>query len=322
MNSIKETERCNPSACGLLQELAGTEPDRVREIIRNRVLGAPDALRAFYDIDDPENRSMLQEFHAMLMRYFRPGEIEPLEVFEREMQRNKNPESPARFICVTAKDFITGRIISGAYGSVQDEIMAMRFTLTEAQCCGVGQQSGHYGRGSKGFRGYRGTGISQAVDAKFFEAAGCVAAEQDGTIQAGVGECVDLSESYWNRTWGIKRLYKPGTTEEIHYRLPPLCWNRDGTPASEDVITEHLQVAVNQYPQYLPVTVLEGILKKWWEAWYIRPPETFENTESFERHRRTVFGILESEIIGPLRTCGILDCLTRDEREAKEKTSR
>ncbi|MFA4873051.1 MAG: hypothetical protein WC659_03895 [Patescibacteria group bacterium] len=271
----------------------------------------------------PDSRSLV-DFHALLIKKFRPGEVEPLEVFQDEMSRNQNQDSNVRFIGVVARDPLNNEVISGAYGSVQDGILAIRFTLTEGdEYLGTPATEQAEKQGYQGFSAYRSTGVSQWVDELLVE----VAREQqklmnpEKDLVALVCEAVPKSQHYWNKLEiepgnGMRRLYKPESGEEVHYELPPLAWNKDGTPAQEG-ITEHLQIAVKGHQDSVLVSELEKILKDWWKAWYIRPRDQFESNEAWELHKRTVWNILENNIIAPIRDAGelklIANAITRSE---------
>ena len=115
-----------------------------------------------------------------------------------------------------------------------------------------------------------------------------------------------------------RRLYFGEGGKEVHYEIPPLAWNKDGTPAQKGV-PEHLQVAVKGYPEKVPVPVLEGILKDWWKEWYIRPREQFESEEAWELHKKTVWGILENKVLAPMRSVSELKLTSKEERESSSK---
>ncbi|MFZ2706648.1 MAG: hypothetical protein WAY88_00760 [Minisyncoccia bacterium] len=258
-------------------------------------------------ITDPESQT-LQDFHEFLGQFFRPEEIEPIEVFQRELA-NKNPD--VQYVFTALRDPHTGKLVSAAYGSVQKGVLAIRFTLTEAN--------------------YRGEGISQEADDLLVKRAEEIAEKQGYPLEAYICEAVELSERYWNRLEiepgnGMRRIYAPGTKEEIHYELPPLAWNRDGTPAAEGV-PEHLQIAVKGQKDKLSVATLDRILTDWWQEWYIRPQEDFKDEEglqdkdAWDRHCNTVWEILNEKILAPLRESPTLDLISKDRREAAEKSS-
>ncbi len=166
---------------------------------------------------------------------------------------------------------------------------------------------------------------------QFFRPAEEIAEKQGYPLEAYICEAVELSERYWNRLEiepgnGMRRIYAPGTKEEIHYELPPLAWNRDGTPAAEGV-PEHLQIAVKGQNDKLSVATLDRILTDWWQEWYIRPQEDFKDEEglqdkdAWDRHCNTVWEILNEKILAPLRESPTLDLISKDRREAVEKSS-
>ena len=105
--------------------------------------------------------------------------------------------------------------------------------------------------------------------------------------------------------------------DEIHYEVPPLAWNPDGTPAI-DGISEHLQAVVEGYTEKVPVPVLEGILKDWWNEWYIRPRDQFQNDEAWELHKETVWGILENKILAPMRSVSELKLTSKKDRQSSK----
>ena len=254
-------------------------------------------------IDSPDGAA-LPEFYAMLARYFRPGEVEPLAQFRRELLGNHMPGRPARFFGVVLRDPAAGDgIISGMYGSVHHGVLALRFKITVP--------------------GYRGTGISQEVDRILFGVA-CGHAERQGQpLWSCFGECVERSESYLNRTWRMRRLYVPGATpgslEEVYYQLPHLGdWTPDGNPANPEPtpIREHLQIAAAPYPEAIPMAELEAILVNVWQDWYVLPPDAFSSRAAWERHRDFVMlQTLEETILAPLRRHPAVKLFSRDERE-------
>lgn len=249
-------------------------------------------------VTDPKSET-LAAFHQMLVREFQAEECEELATFQRELARN-SLDPDVRFICVAMRD--GERVVSGSYGSVQDGALAVRFTLTEEP--------------------YRGLGISQRASGLLVEAARDFCASRSTLLSAIGGECVDRSEAYWNRLslWpenGMRRLYleSPDRTSyaEMPYEIPPLAWNRDGTPARDGMI-EHLQIALaGQDKEVLPGT-LEGVLKRWWEVWYIRPSCDFDGEEAWQRHQEQVWGIFESRIMRAIRSEKGLIPISRDKR--------
>lgn len=243
----------------------------------------------------------LIDFHKFLGQFFKPEEIEPLEVFQIELA-NKNPD--VLYVFTALRDPAKqNALVSAAYGSVQEGILAIRFTLTETS--------------------YRSIGISQKADELLIKKAEEFCKEKGKELSAYICEAVEMSESYWNRQEieegnGMKRLYSSEDGEEVHYELPPLAWNPDGTPAT-DGSSEHLQVAVKGYPEKVPVLVLEKILKDWWNEWYIRPRDQFDNEEAWELHKKTVWDILETKILAPIRGVEELTLISKKERKSAEK---
>ena len=138
-------------------------------------------------------------------------------------------------------------------------------------------------------------------------------------MKAFVGETNDNVESFVNKLEiepgnMRRRLYLSEEGKEVHYEIPPLSWNLDGTPSMEGT-PEHLQVAVKGYPEKVPVLVLEEILKDWWSEWYIRPKEQFESEAAWELHKKTVWDILENKILAPMRNVSELKLTSKKERE-------
>ncbi len=273
-------------------EQLGSKEDNKNEILK-RVSNNAEI------ITSPESQT-LKDFHEFLGHFFKPEEIEPLEVWQRELA-NENPDT--RYILTALRDpKDKNKLVSAAYGSIHNGILALRFTLTEVS--------------------YRATGISQKVDDLLIEEAKSFCEKKGIELNVYIGEAVEKSEGYWNRQEvesgnGMRRMYLPGG-EEIYYELPPLAWNEDGTPAA-DGISEHLQVAVKDYPEKIPVPVLEGILKDWWSEWYIRPRDQFESDEAWEFHKKTVWDILENKILAPMRSVSKLKLTSKNERESSKK---
>jgi len=246
----------------------------------------------------------LTDFHEFLGKVFNPNEIEPLDVFQREL-RNEKPG--VRYILTALRDPDNAdRLVSAAYGSVQDGVLAVRFTLTEA-----GEA-----------RSYRGTGLSQIADQALIKEAEAYSLQEGTELKALIGEAVDLSEGYWNRQEiepgnGMKRMYLP-RGEEMHYELPPLSWNPDGTPAS-DGIPEHLQLALKGSTENVSVAELSDILRSWWGEWYIRPREQFDSGDAWQKHQDTVWKVLDDKILSPLSEVDKLTFKTKAERELEQK---
>ncbi len=297
-------QEIEPPQTGNIEQLTtatGIEDNRreIRLKILNRVATNSEI------VTDPESPS-LAEIHAFLTKNFKEGEVEPLEVFQAELASNETPNSPSRFICVLLRDPEYNAVVSCAYGSVQNGIIAIRFTLTESHLHINKTPDSPMDRDdSANFINYRGSGISQEADRLLIQAAQKHAQEQGQECEAVVAEAVERSERYWNEVEiepdnGLRRLYDPQTGKQIYYRLPPLDWNSDGTAANEDVMVENLQVAVKGHKNEIPTAKLAEILHNWWQVWYIRPESQFENKAAWERHKAKVEGILKDEILAPL----------------------
>lgn len=250
-------------------------------------------------ITNPESET-LKDFHKFLGHFFKPEEIEPVEVYQRELA-NQNPD--VRYILTVLRDpKKSDELISAAYGSVQSGILAFRFILTDPS--------------------YRATGISQEADKLLINEADQFCKQKGMELKAFVGETNDLVESFVNKIEiepnnARRRLYF-GDGREVHYEIPPLAWSEDGTPIQEGV-SEHLQVAVKGYPEKVPVPVLESILKDWWNEWYIRPRDQFASDEAWELHKKTVWDILENKILAPMRGVSELKLTLKKERKASGK---
>ena len=249
-------------------------------------------------VTDPESPA---EFHEFLGSIFDPAELEPLESYQEELGR-QDPD--VHFLCFIAKD-ANGEIKSCAYGSLIEDLLAVRFLATEVT--------------------NRGTGISQSVNRRLIEEA-----EKLGQINAIVGEAVERSEAYWNRLEifeagnSMRRLYyadpitgQPDPKRQVYYRLPPFEWNEDGTPVSDPHQFENLQVAIRGCKDKIPVIELANILRLWWQKWYVRPRVQFESDEAFKRHKAYVMGIVENEIIQPMKDSGqeVVIPMSKDRRE-------
>ncbi|MBI5621425.1 hypothetical protein HY933_00980 [Candidatus Falkowbacteria bacterium] len=258
-------------------------------------------------ITSPESESLL-EFHDFLLRNFKPGEVEPLKTWQEEM---KQTDPKVRFIATVLREPLDKQkpIVGAAYGSVQGGILAIRFTLTEAKYyLGYPVVKQAKKPGFEGFRGYRGSGISQEADRLLIAEAKHQQKLMDPKQKLNVLICeaVNKSEAYWNgveieKGNGMKRLYRPDNDEQMYYRLPPLEWNADGSPVNNTVVFENLQIAMAGHPRNIPVDRLEQILRKWWDSWYIRSRENFEDDKAWGKHKQLVYKILEEEIIQPIK---------------------
>lgn len=288
------------------------------KVILNRVKSTAEI------ITDPESPS-LKEFHAFLVRSFKEGEVEPLETFKEEISRKDTPDSPGHFICVVLRDPLYGAIVSCSYGSVQNGTISLRFSLTEANLNVGNPEEQPLGENQETSINYRGTGISQEAERLTREEAQRYSETQGKNINAAIGEAVDASETHWNRIEiepknGVRRLYHPATGQQVYYRLPPLTWNPDGTPESDDVITENLQVAMKGHPSQIPVEKLKEVLKDWWKAWYIRPKAQFKDEAAWQKHKKTVEDILQNEIIAPISQFEYLTPKSKAEREQEAQS--
>jgi len=293
-----------------------------REKVFTRIKNFPEVVM------DPDSPS-LANFHKLMTEIFKKGEVEPLKVFQEELARGG-------FICIVMKDLLLLRdvdedegkdsntVVTGAYGSVQNGVLAIRFTATESNQVIINTQDGdEIGTAFKNgeFVGYRNAGIGEKADRALIEEAKKESMKNGEPLRALVAECVAPSEAFWNRCEiepgnGMKRLYAPDTNEQVYYRLPPLEWNRDGTPTSDEIITENLQVAFAGHPHQVPVEMLIEALRSWWKSWYFRPRDMFESDEAHKKHTETVEAILKNEVIAPLKKHGVLNLLSRAEREA------
>jgi len=244
----------------------------------------------------------LEDFHDFLGKVFDPNEIEPLEVFQREMM---NEKPATRYILTALRDpDHEDRLVSAAYGSVQNGVLAVRFTLTEA-----GEA-----------KSYRGKGLSQVADQALIKEAEAYSLKEGVQLKALIGECVELSEGYWNTQEiepgnGMKRMYLPDGSE-MHYELPPLSWNKDGTPASNG-IPEHLQLALRGSTETVKVAELENTLRSWWAEWYIRPRDQFDSDEAWQKHQQTVWKVLDEKVLAPLSSTEELKFKTKAQRSAE-----
>lgn len=247
-------------------------------------------------ITSPDSQTLI-DFHNFLGHFFKPEEIEPLKVWQRELA---NTNLNTRYILTALRDpKDQNKLVSAAYGSVHNGILAFRFILTEVS--------------------HRTTGISQEADQLLIDEAKRFCGSKGIELRAYVGETNDNVESFVNKLEiepgnARRRLYLQEGGQEAHYEIPPLAWDRNGKP-TQDGAKEHLQVAVRGYSEKVPVAVLEEILRDWWNEWYIRPREQFESDQAWGLHKKTVWDILENKILAPLRGVSELTLKTKKERD-------
>ena len=282
---------CRSFAPASVVQIVNISPSTIRSLSDDYIALpalSPSRIRIFRSaetVTDPTSDT-LKAFHQMLSRHFQEEECEELETFQHELARNlRDPD--VRFICVAMRD--GKRIVSGAYGSAQDGILAVRFTVTEEP--------------------YRGKGISQRASQLLVDAARDFSAARGLELHTIAGECLDRTEAYVN---GLciepgnprRRLYLQSADgrsySELHYEIPPLAWNRDGTPVRDGAV-EHLQLAIAGQATEVSPAMLESILRRWWEVWYIRPLADFESPQAWQRHQQHVWDILENRILKPIR---------------------
>jgi hypothetical protein len=249
-----------------------------------------------FQVNNPES-PLLRDFVKTITKNFKPGEVEEYGTFKRELSLSNSESIPAKFIFVAAGDPLTDdktRIISGAYGSLQGETVAVRLAYTDPS--------------------WRATGISQEVNSIFVDTAREESASRGSKVKIMVGECVDKSETYWN-SLGMKRLFFADSGKEFSYFMAPTSWNRDGTPKS-DCINEHLQIALLDNPaaKSIKTTDVRSAITELYNAWYIRPREDFNSNAAHKLHLDTVNTHLKS-ILAPLEGKEVLDLKTKEERE-------
>ena len=254
-------------------------------------------------ITNPES-PLLDNFHKTLVTSLGEDAVEPLETFQTELKKSQDPNSKIHFLCVAQADPEDKNIIfSGAYGSVQisktqDGLLAFRFSF--AELC---------------------PGSSQNAEKFLIEQAKKYCEQKGKPLNAFVIEATKDSEKYWNSVEiqkgnSMRRLYLPGTSEEINYCIPPLTWNKDGTPATQ-AENFHLQIAMLNHKKEIPIEELKNILKDWWQEWYIRPEEDFNNTKAWEQHKKTVNDILENTIFTQFEGHKNLILMSEEERNNK-----
>ena len=255
-------------------------------------------------ITDPDDQYLI-DFHRLLTNNLRPQEVEPLDIFQAELESNQ--KNPKHFFILTVIQDETDPnkpIKDTAYGSViEDEILAFRFTKNEAE--------------------HRGAKASYRAENLLIKEGRNYCQEKGNSLKVIVVEGINGSESYWNGLEieegnSMRRLFyrtRKGNLKEMYYQIPPLEWNPDGTPAG-DGIAEHLHVAFADYPNSIPTDLLAETLHALWREWYIRPQEQFESDAAWEKHKATVFGILERKILKPLSKYQTLDLLSKEERRA------
>lgn len=256
-------------------------------------------------VDDPRTTEF-EAFYHLLRINLRPEEIGLFEVLQQELDRNRAVTCKSRFLCVLLYE--TGSIddlISGTYASVQNGILAQRFTVTK--------------------RKWRGTGVSQLITKLLWEAALAESNAQGHVLRSCFAECVDRSERFVNDTFEppMCRIYAPVGDEllEIHYELPHLGeWSAvSGEPIRpESPASIHLQLCDSNSrdtPRIITTQRVEEILRDVWGAWYLRTLDLFDSEVAWRRHVSIVFDeTLERRILRPLRQHEHLRLITMQER--------
>jgi hypothetical protein len=245
----------------------------------------------------------LKEFHAVLAHSFRRGELDPLSRMEEEVASNMVRAPACCYFGLVLRDPDSNdRIVSGMYGSVKDGLLALRYKVTDPA--------------------YRGSGLSQEADELFFTEARKRAALQGREIWVCLGECVESSEAYFNRSWGLRRLYLPGPPDcyrEMYYELPHLGeWTAQGRPKAPEPrpTREHLQLALRPPRDAISSTLLREVLTALWGEWYVRPEQEFDSARAWQDHHDQVMRrTLEEKVLAPLPRDAELVLLSREERE-------
>lgn len=249
-------------------------------------------------ITDLSNLEGLKAFHDLLRKEFKNTEVEPIEVFEQEL-------STGNFILGLVYE--SAELLSGAYGSVfnldeKSSALAIRFTFTEIKA--------------------RGTGVSQVADKLLIEKSADISSHKKRSLRCLICEGVEKSEHYWNTIGinddqGMKRVYgelSSNVLEEIQYIMPPVEWNKDGSPRGNGE-KEHLMVLWKESPNEIRTSDLILILKAWWNQWYKRGIEHFDSETSRRKHTEFVDSFLMEKVISPLRNYSKFYLLSREERE-------
>lgn len=250
----------------------------------------------------------LNDFYVLLQRTFRRGELESFQRIREELASNEGDPPKRMFLGVILRSgerVNAGPALGGVYGSVQEGVLALRFKVTLPE--------------------WRGSGMSQVIDSLFAGIVRGVAAKQGQPLWACVGECVNASEGYFNRVWGLRRVYRPGpapgTLQEMHYELPHIGpWSSDGKAVDPEPapIREHLQIAFLDGGDVVAPSRVREALTAVWQSWYLRPRRAFRDDDSWRRHADTVMrATLEDRILAPLDGIPELTLLSRDQREKR-----
>ncbi|MBI5758355.1 MAG: hypothetical protein HZA46_07550 [Planctomycetales bacterium] len=269
--------------------------------------------RGFASITSPDD-PLLERFHSeLLIPYLGEEVVEPLSILAREIASTQIGGRPVRFLCLVLKDLSDeGAIASGTYASVQDGVLAKRFTVTREKYCG--------------------TGITERINALLLQEAVSVCKTMGTPLRSCFAECVTSAEEYVNRIVDppLCRVYVAQDNGfcEMHYELPHLGeWDaHTGEPADPVSDTESIHLHLSDLSavgeaRTLTVNRVEEVLTSVWKTWYLKDRVRFATDAAWERHRQLLMDeTLVGQILSPLRLAGLLRLLTRTERMQLERS--
>ena len=254
-------------------------------------------------ISDPDSAEFKAFYQGLVGEL--NGQVEAFEVLVREMQ-----DPSFIFIAVTDGPISKRqppKLLSAAYASLveldnKETMLAVRFAFTVEEA--------------------RGSGVSLVTYDRLIIEAQRLANLKAHTLTSTIGEAVDSSERFLNKVelapgYNRKRMYVElldGNYEEFRYALPPLEWNRDGTPKTA-AINEHLMFAHTESSSEVSVPMFVDSVRSWWNQWYLRPREDFESEQAWALHKDLLNQFFERTIVEPLKNVNKLILLSANERE-------
>lgn len=235
--------------------------------------------------------------HQILLETFTPDEVDPLEMFKKDIVRGRT-----NIYTLKGDKDIKGIFI----GSLEDfndtdSILMVSYIVTAAHAQKHGIAREMY--------------ISALTNA-------CIKAEQRGKrLVAACGECVSSSEEYWNKVnW--KRLYIQTNMQEyqeVEYYQPALHFD----PGTGEVVSGSTHVAehfmLTNFVEYaLSKEFLHSLVRLFYDTQIMWPSFYFENHNAYETHKRYISGLLDA-FWKSLEVPGEITLLSKAERLEKTK---
>lgn len=242
------------------------------------------------------DKAALEAMYRLAQVEFHADELEPIEVFEKEIFENSFNDERIFFLCFYEDS--SGQMVSFVNGCAikNSGIIYVRFSVTSPK--------------------YRGSGISSFVRRGFTQAAEeWLIHYAHSKPQWAVSEAVADVQRYLSHSHGLHRAYYNDTGEQVAYALGFLHFDPStGTPivgtgvftkdpsevTLQDLQSENLQIRKYESPCYnLRSTDLAHVIRDWWAVVYEVKPNSFHSALAFTKAQAYQVAAL-SAVLEPL----------------------